>query len=140
MSTGIVILKKIPAPLIVIGIWILSSQSTLPQPKGIFGFDKIQHFVAYCTLAVTTGLWFSLARWQQRPVRNVVTISLISALYGAIDEIHQYYVPGRDCNIWDWIADTLGAVIGALAVLFVCRMMYRKTGGRKVSQKAVNEA
>jgi VanZ family protein len=29
------------------------------------------------------------------------------------DVFHQSCVPGRDANIWDWIADTIGACIGA---------------------------
>jgi VanZ family protein len=30
-----------------------------------------------------------------------------------VDEIHQSFVPGRDANVWDWVADTLGALAGA---------------------------
>jgi len=135
MSTVILVLRKLPAPLIVVGIWVLSSQSILPRPKGIFGFDKVQHFTAYFVLAVTTGLWFSSPSWRKWPVRILLITILMSSIYGVIDEIHQFYVPGRDCNVWDWIADTLGAVLGALALWFTHRLVFR--GGIK---KAVTEA
>jgi VanZ family protein len=44
---------------------------------------------------------------------------LAASAYGAIDEFHQSFVPGRDCNVWDWLADTLGAFLGALAVMLL---------------------
>jgi VanZ family protein len=43
----------------------------------------------------------------------------IGSAYGILDEVHQFFVPGRDCNVWDWIADTLGAVIGAAAAALI---------------------
>ena len=35
---------------------------------------------------------------------------LIVALYGATDELHQYFVPNRNCSLFDWFADCLGAI------------------------------
>jgi VanZ family protein len=48
--------------------------------------------------------------------------ALAASLYGIIDETHQYFVPGRDCNVWDWLADTLGAFLGAGAMLAALRL------------------
>jgi len=107
-------LLKIPAILIMGGIWFLSSQSVLPQPKGILGFDKLQHFLAYGVLAFCFSLWFHRGRFGS--LFLVFRIGA-SSLYGIIDEVHQYFVPGRDCNIWDWIADCLGSILGALFFL-----------------------
>ena len=36
---------------------------------------------------------------------------LFSAVYGIIDELHQSLIPGRSCDILDWIADILGAFL-----------------------------
>jgi VanZ family protein len=106
-------LLKIPAPLIGIVIWFLSAQSILPQPKGILGFDKLQHFIAYFVLAASIIPWFSPRRRIFRSLWMCLPAALIASGYGIVDELHQYFVPGRDCNVWDWIADTLGAVFGA---------------------------
>jgi VanZ family protein len=38
---------------------------------------------------------------------------IIAVLYGASDEIHQYFVPGRVCDIFDLVADSIGGFIGA---------------------------
>jgi len=43
---------------------------------------------------------------------------IIVSLYGATDEFHQYFVPNRDCEFWDWLADFGGAVIMALLIKY----------------------
>ena len=119
---------RAPAPLIAAFIWFLSSQSVLPKPKGILGFDKFQHLAAYAALALAAGLWPSLAFWSRRPLIALLLTALVSSVYGVIDEVHQYFVPGRNCNVWDWLADTLGAVLGAAAMLVVMARLRLKTG------------
>jgi VanZ family protein len=112
-----------PALLISGMIWFLSSQSVLPSPKGILGFDKVQHLLAYGVFAGTLGLWFSLQQWKKSPFRCMVWVIIIAVAYGVSDEIHQSFVPGRDCNVWDWFADTLGAIIGAGLVMVSVRKL-----------------
>jgi VanZ family protein len=120
------ILLRLPALLIAGGIWFLSSQSTLPQPKGILGWDKLQHFLAYGALACAVGLWLSPVFWKRRPILALLITVCVGSVYGATDEWHQYFVPGRDCNVWDWLADTLGALLGALAIMIVVKIFGRK--------------
>ena len=38
----------------------------------------------------------------------------IAALYGISDELHQSYVPGREADVFDWMADAVGSWLGAL--------------------------
>ncbi|MDR2403988.1 MAG: VanZ family protein [Spirochaetaceae bacterium] len=115
---------KIPAFLICIAIWLLSSQSILPQPKGILGFDKLQHLAAYLALAFAVVLWFPPER---RRLWTGLFAGLIASGYGIIDELHQYFVPGRDCNVWDWFADVLGSAIGAgIGVVVMAVIVQRK--------------
>ena len=35
---------------------------------------------------------------------------LFSSLYGFSDEVHQYFIPARQADIYDWMADTAGAM------------------------------
>jgi VanZ family protein len=101
-------------------IWYLSSQPVLPKPVGIFGFDKFQHFLAFFTLGAAIALWFSRDAWRRSGIRlpALLTAALGSA-YGLIDEIHQYFVPGRTCALDDWFFDTLGAIAAVVAVKLI---------------------
>jgi VanZ family protein len=110
-------LFRLPAPVIVAAIWILSSQSTLPQIKTVLGIDKIQHLLAYTVLAVAAGFWISPETWGRRKLGSFLLTAAVASIYGAVDEIHQFFVPGRNADVWDWAADTLGGLLGALAAL-----------------------
>jgi VanZ family protein len=110
---------KLPAPVVAAGIWFLSSQSILPKPKGFLGFDKFQHFLAFFVLAAAAALWFSREAWRRPGLRIPVFVAALGSLYGVIDEVHQYFVPGRDCNAADWLFDTLGAVAAVVVVKLI---------------------
>ncbi len=51
----------------------------------------------------------------------------IAVGYGASDEMHQAFVPGRTASLADWLADGAGALGGVAAYL---HWWTRKTGGR----------
>ena len=40
----------------------------------------------------------------------------IATLYGAFDEVHQGFVPGRTRDVRDWLADAMGAAAAVVAV------------------------
>jgi VanZ family protein len=109
------------------GIWYLSSQSTLPKPKGLLGFDKFQHLLAYFALGAAIALWFSREKWRRPGLRLPALVAALGSVYGIIDELHQYFVPGRSCNIGDWLFDTLGALIAALAVKLIAVKILRSS-------------
>jgi len=125
------ILLRLPAPLIAGTLWFLSSQSTLPQPPGVLAWDKLQHLLAYGALGFAVGLWISQTFWKRRPRLALLLATLIGSVYGAIDEIHQYFVPGRHSNVWDWVANTLGAFLGALAVMLIMSKFWRTEVGNE---------
>ena len=46
---------------------------------------------------------------------GVVVLALTAtSLYGASDEWHQAFVPLRNSEIRDWVADTIGGAVGAV--------------------------
>jgi VanZ family protein len=117
--------RKLPAVLIAVFIWFLSSQSILPKPKGIFGFDKLQHLLAFAVFTGAVCLWVPWEKWKSRSRFFILITASLGSVYGIVDEVHQYFVPGRDCNVWDWIADTLGSVIGAAVFAGLVRLRGR---------------
>ena len=94
------------------GIFYLSSGPAPDVPPPFPYFDKLVHFCIY------TGFSFFVARavsvqWQ-RVDRFILWLAIvISAVYGASDEFHQYFVPTRSAEVADWAADLLGSVAGA---------------------------
>ena len=129
------ILLRLPAPVIAVSLWLLSSQSTLPRPPGPLGWDKLQHLLAYGAFGFAVGLWMSPAFWKNRVALALLVTTIIGSIYGAIDEVHQYFVPGRHSNVWDWVANTLGSLLGALAIMVVMR----KTRRRKEKEEDAGE-
>ncbi len=68
-------------------------------------------------------------------VKAAATAVLLSVLYGAFDEVHQSFTPGRSPDVRDLFADGLGAALGVaarvLAIAAIARLDSRlDAGGR----------
>jgi len=95
-------------------IYYLSDQSTLPVPFVFTMQDKLIHASAYAVMAFLFWqagrawmLRYGLAGWHLLAIAGIVFCSL----YGVSDEWHQSFVSGRDASVFDWVADTIGAVL-----------------------------
>ena len=76
--------------------------------------DKVLHALEYAGLG---GLCYRAFRWgMSGQVGSHALLSAIvtASLYGMTDEAHQFFVPFRESSWQDWLADTIGAAIGAL--------------------------
>ncbi len=96
-------------------IFAVSSMSQpLPVKVEIPFFDKFLHAVEYGILSYL--LIRALTGTQAGLSRRAVLISavLIATLYGASDEFHQMFVPGRNPDILDLLSDFVGAAIVGL--------------------------
>lgn len=90
-------------------------------PRELAPYDKVIHFSVYGVFAVLLNwdLSQAMGRW-----RATVLSIIIAMLFGALDEWHQGFIPGRAADPSDWRADSLGAAGGA--VLFA---LYRRIRG-----------
>jgi VanZ family protein len=68
-------------------------------------FDKVAHFTVFGLFAFFVYGVMSEFGFKKKLLLIVV---IIGSIYGASDEIHQLFVQGRDCSIFDWIADFCG--------------------------------
>jgi VanZ family protein len=75
-------------------------------------FDKLLHFVAYALLAALFLRAFKTSRIKNKVKFMLILSVLLSSLYGISDEIHQYFIPYRDADLMDVLADTLGGIMG----------------------------
>ena len=96
-------------------IFYLSSKSDPLPGVSIGNFDKVLHFLEYSALAVLSCRALSMGGTLVCGVRAAVYAALFATLYGASDELHQWFVPGRSCDPYDLLTDAIGATVGASA-------------------------
>jgi VanZ family protein len=101
------------------GIMWVSSMTRQELPEAAFLLsDKFNHFVAFAA-----GGWLAASALRFTSPRSAITNCLLLAIvliaaFGALDETLQTFTPGRiGGDLYDWIADFLGAIAGALLTL-----------------------
>ena len=96
-------------------IFFMSSGPGVPISSA-HNLDKLLHAGAYGVLSglLAWAMTRGLLRSATAPV--LVAAWLISTAYGASDEWHQSFVPGRVADVADLLADSLGALAAAGAV------------------------
>lgn len=105
-----VVANQLPVIVWAVSIFVLSGIRSFPVSRTPFGFDKIAHFVMFF---VFCGLgWRAL--YHQSASGALRRYALLGAFimavaYGALDELHQVFVPGRSPDLYDLVADALGA-------------------------------
>ena len=99
-------------------IWVLSS---IPKQLDITRvlWDKGVHFLEYAVLAVLLAHALRGTWWNARVLLVFFGAAFATTLWGAIDEIHQGFVPNRVPDVGDLIADSIGALFGAALYLLV---------------------
>ncbi len=93
-------------------VW-LSHQPQLPM--GIClppPWDKLAHFTAFAALAASLEITLRRTRHDLPLYRRHLLVFALVIFFGATDEWHQRFVPGRDCDFFDWVADALGGAFG----------------------------
>lgn len=94
-------------------------QSSIPSEKipqmTILSFDKIIHAGIY--FIATILIYLAIREYRPFDTGKIARLTFaITVLYGLSDEIHQYFVPGRNSSIWDFVADIAGVTAGLLIV------------------------
>lgn len=98
-----------------------------------WGFwDKAEHLLAYAVLGILFLIPVAEARLTLvTPWTGAIAV-LLATLYGAFDEIHQSFTPGRSPDVHDLFADFLGAAVGVVVVL-LCRFVVTRLAPRRVT-------
>lgn len=84
-----------------------------PSPSSslvaFLNWDKFHHASAYAIMALLAWRFFNLKNY--RPFQLFTISFIFCALYGLSDEWHQSFVPGRQSDLLDWLADIVGALM-----------------------------
>lgn len=111
------ILHVLPLLLYCTLLFFVSGMSQPPAPDLGFDWqDKVQHAGAFFIMGL---LAYRAAAWlfpRCGHGAHLLIAFCFASLYGATDEIHQYFVPERSSDILDWVADTVGALLAILTV------------------------
>lgn len=100
--------------------------SMLPQEKAfaIPNFDKLVHMGLFGGFVLLWSIYFN--KKVTNPKKLLVIffrIFIIASLYGATTEFIQKYIPSRDFDIADILADVVGAAIAyGIANIFLSRI------------------
>ncbi len=99
--------------------------SSIPHDSSSFLFsfymsDKLLHLVEYTILG---ALLFNAFSDRMSLKKRFVLSFLLASLYGVTDELHQYFVPLRESDPLDLVADSLGGALGSYL-----SMMFHKGG------------
>ncbi|CAL1521412.1 VanZ family protein [Chitinophaga sp. MM2321] len=119
----------IPATVWIIMILVLCTLPSKDLPSNSFfdeiHFDKIVHFGMFggIVLFLSLGVY-----WQKKHIAAVTLFLfvLVAASYGlAIEFIQKYWAVGRSFDMYDVLADTLGAIAGVIVFKIVLRLFFR---------------
>ena len=118
----------LPAALYAGLIFALSAQAIpFPMlPPELLMHDKLLHAAAYAGLGALLVPGLRAAGCSPRGA--LLGAVALASLYGATDELHQAFVPGRTADVIDWVADTLGAALGAFAATAATLALRRPRG------------
>ena len=98
--------------------------TSIPNPEfgsSFPGADKIAHFGFYGVAGFLFVLW-------RREIGTgaavaVVWAAIFAALLGAVDEVHQQWIPGRSMELLDWAVDFAGGTAGGLCSAVAASML-----------------
>ena len=97
--------------------------------------DKLVHWIAFAGLAflLTWAFWTYWGR-----LRPWVVLGM-AGTYGLLDEWLQGFVPSRVPQLWDWIADVVGAGFGTVMAMATILWVLRRNTGRPAAQPPAPE-
>ena len=106
-------------------IFIQSSYPSIKSVPELPYIDKVLHFFAYALLGALFVRAFKTTRIKNKLKLVLILSVLLSSLYGISDEIHQYFVPYRNADLMDVLADLLGSIMGVYIYQAIVRKDYK---------------
>lgn len=92
---------------------------------------KTAHMAEFGILSVLIFIWLGL--WEMGLFRRGAIAFFTTAFYGASDEFHQLFVPGRAGRVSDVMIDSSGALVGVILFMLLGKLvqLLRRRKSRK---------
>ena len=112
--------RRIYLALLVLWVMFTFLLTSIPNPQFDIPLpyaDKLAHIGFYGMMGFLFSMW---RRESGGSARGAIYSALVFvALVGAVDEVHQHWIPGRSMDVIDWLADAAGGGIGAMFSTFL---------------------
>ncbi len=107
----------------VVAIISVSSTPGIPTlkihtPNSEIRIDYLLHLAEYASLTFLALLTFADERYSFRPRKLLLLIAGL-LFFALADELHQKFIPGRSYNIYDFISNAAGIVVGSVISLML---------------------
>ena len=93
------------------------------SPVGSTQQEFLGHMVLFGILGTLVSYNFCYMKGRRYTLLCVMAASLIGLVWGVITEGYQLYVPAREASFLDVVADVLGAGVGGLFGVGLCRLI-----------------
>lgn len=102
-------------------IFIQSSFTAVELPKVEWiSMDKVIHMGVFGLLALLCYISFIKLNNNIILKRNpYLWTAVLTIIYGASDEFHQYFVPNRSSEFADWVADVIGIILALIVIKYI---------------------
>ena len=113
--------RRLYLTLLVMWVVFTFALTSIPNPRVDIPLpyaDKIAHFCFYGVMGFLCALWQRES--GRRAGMSILAGLAFASMVGAVDEIHQFWIPGRSMEFFDWVADTTGGGTGALFSALLC--------------------
>lgn len=108
---------QLPAIVWSLFIFTMSSIPGIKFPFQLFRFDKLVHFGVFFVLGILSARALVFQEWNATLKKYALLFTVLYVMsYGASDEIHQMFVPGRSPEVYDFLSDTLGGIFAAFII------------------------
>ncbi|WP_167577832.1 VanZ family protein [Ammoniphilus sp. YIM 78166] len=92
----------------------------------MIGIDKVYHFFFYGIIALILGTVACQLSPKGRALQRIFGVACLLFLVGILDEYRQFFLPGRDTEYLDVLANGAGIVTGLVVPIILHRMELRK--------------
>ncbi|PIN93448.1 hypothetical protein COU54_02915 [Candidatus Pacearchaeota archaeon CG10_big_fil_rev_8_21_14_0_10_31_24] len=99
--------------IIIFSLSSISFEFTPGSQKAISVYSVVYHFFAYFFLELF--ILFSIIKGKYKFL--IPTAIVFAIIFGFLDEIHQYFIPGRDSSFFDIFVDCAGILSSSLVYI-----------------------